>query len=209
MIKEGKVIIILCIFALSTLFISGCGPQKSPGDVNITILAGMDAGWNEQYYEINFGTANRCEVVNSEGFPHGLEVRNDGLTPVNIDIRSTDDLLTDPLSNWKFKAECYAMGRSTGSLFGFAGNCWDGDGGSEGIQDTYIDIPSSDANVVACLNYRSSEASTSPGVRIDVELTVSCQEPAEEKYGLLAVTFEEAVPATDCGGDSGFDPGGV
>lgn len=206
MIKEGKLIIILCIL---TLIISGCGPQKSPGEINVTVSGGFDAGWNQQYYEIDFGTIARCENKNSEALTHALEVMNNGLVPVNIDLKYTDNLFDAPDSSWSFKSECYAIGRTTGDLFGFAGNCWDGDGGSEGIQDTYIDIPSSDANVVACLNYRSSEASTSPGVRIDVELTVSCQEPAEEKYGLLAVTFEEAVPATDCGGDSGFDPGGV
>ena len=206
MIKEVRIAIILCIFTLSTVFISGCGPQKSPGDVNITILAGVVAGWNENNYELDFTSANRCDVLNSEGFPHALEFRNDGLAPINVDIKSTDDLLTDPASNWKFKAECYAMGRTTGTLFGFAGNCWDG---PDGIQDTYIDILSSDTNVVTCLNYRSSQAGTSPGVRIDIELTVSCQEIAEDKYGLLAVSFEEATIEIDCDGNSGFDPGGL
>ena len=203
MIKEKNFIIFLCILTLSTLFISGCVPQKSPGDINVTVQAGVVAGWNKEYWSLDFGTITRCDVVNSEEASHGIEIINKGFTPINVDIKSTDDLLTDPASNWKFKAECYAMGRTTGTLFGFAGNCWDG---PDGIQDTYIDILNSDTTLVTCLNYRSSISTTKPGTRIDVELITSCQEPIEEKYGLLAVTFEEADRIIDCDGNSGYDP---
>jgi hypothetical protein len=203
MIKEGKLIIILCIL---TLIISGCGPQKSPGEINVTVSGGFDAGWNQQYYEIDFGTIARCENKNSEALTHALEVMNNGLVPVNIDLKYTDNLFDAPDSSWSFKSECYAIGRTTGDLFGFAGNCWDG---TESTQNDYIPITNVDQNVVGCLNYRSSGATTSPGVRIDVELNASCVEDLGDKRGLLAVTFEEANIVIDCGGDSGFDPGGV
>jgi hypothetical protein len=198
-----RVILGLVLLAL-VIGISGCKPQLSEGDVNVTVSAGFDAGWSQQYWELDFGVVNRCDVTNSEAFAHGLEAINNGLTPVNMEMRYTDALLTDPDSKWQFKAECTAINTASGNTYAFAGDCWDGPGG---IQSTYIDIPSSDGNVVTCLNYRASGNDLKPGIRMDNELNVSCSEAAEAKYGLLAVTFTQAVPATDCGGDSGYDPG--
>ena len=197
--------IILGLFLLALVVgISGCKPQLSEGDINVTVSAGFDAGWSKSYWELDFGTVARCDVVNSELFSHGLEAINNGLTPVNVEMRYTDALLTDVDSRWKFKAECKAINTDSGNTYPFAGDCWDGAGG---IQNTYIDIPSSDTNVVSCLNYRGSVNDLKPGIRMDNELNVSCSEDEGDKYGLLAVTFTPAVPAIDCGGDSGYDPG--
>ena len=179
--------------------------RESPGDVNITITAGQDVDWSQNFYELNFGGVNRCDTANSEGMGHALEVINNGLTPVNVRIRYTTDLFTDPGSSWNFKAECYAINPISGNLYAFAGNCWDG---VAGMQDTYTPITSSDRNVITCLNYRASDATTKPGVRIDNELVVSCSEPLGAAYGVVGLTFETADVAIDCGGDSGYDPGG-
>ena len=182
--------------------------MDSPGDVNVTVTAGQDVDWNQNYYELNFGSINRCESVNTTNetqYPHALEVINRGLTPVNVKIKYSTALFTHPSSEWNYMVECKAINPDSGNTYGFAGDCWDG---TTGIQDTFTAITDIDTNVITCLNYRSEGAGTKPGVRIDNELVVACEEEEGEKNGVVGLTFETADIAVDCGGDSGFDPGG-
>jgi hypothetical protein len=201
-------IIFITITCLVILSISGCRvPQESAGEVNVTVSAGFDAGWNLEYWNLDFGTISRCDVKDSEKFTHGLEVINKGLVPANVWIFTEDTLLVDPDSILSYKAECKAINPVSGNTYAFAGDCWDG---LVGAANTYEEIVALSAKqAVRCLNYRSPQALTKPGIRIDLELNVSCQEPAEEKYANFAVVVVEAVPATDCEGDSGYDPGGL
>jgi hypothetical protein len=182
------------------------GVQNAPGDIIVQITAGQDVGWSQTYYELDFGSINICDSADSEGFAHGMEIINNGLTPVNVEIRYDTALFSDPASEWNYKADCVAINPTSGNVYTFAGNCWDG---VTGMQDTYTDILNTDTNVIRCLNYRDPEATTKPGIRIDNELIVSCTEPLGPKNGVVAMTFSTADIATDCGGDSGYDPGGL
>ena len=182
------------------------GVQNAPGDIIVQITAGQDVGWSQTYYELDFGSINICDSANSEGFAHGMEIINNGLTPVNVEVRYDTALFSDPASEWNYKADCVAINPTSGNVYAFAGNCWDG---VTGIQGVYTSILNTDTNVITCLNYRAPEATTKPGIRIDNELIVSCTEPLGPKNGVVAMTFSTADIATDCGGDSGYDPGGL
>jgi hypothetical protein len=197
---------ILVFILLFCIIISSCQiPNKSTGEVNVTIAGTFDVGWNRDFYQLDFGNIERCEVVNSESFEHGLEIANKGVVPVNIYMRYDNYIFSHPNSRWGFGAECRAMDPVTGNIYALEGDCWDG---PLGAQYKYLEIPPTDTNVVNCLNYRHPNALAKLGIRIDVELNVSCLESAEEKYGLLAMTFEEADRVIDCDGDSGYDLGG-
>lgn len=206
MIKRYKINLILILFCSILLVISGCKPQLNEGDVNVTISAEFDAGWSQEYWELDFGTVNRCDVLENpnDNNIHGLELINEGLVPVNIDLKYTDNLFDHPDSEWQFKTLCKAINPNTGNVYNFSGDCWDG---PEGIQNNYIEVPATDTNVVSCLNYRATGALTDPGVKIFVKLNISCSEPTGPKTGIIAVTLERADNAIDCGGDSGYDPG--
>ena len=99
MIKRYKINLILITFCSILLITSGCKtPDKAAGDVNVTIAADFDAGWSQEYWELDFGTVNRCDVLETpnDNAIHGLELINRGLVPVNIDLRYEDNLFDHP-----------------------------------------------------------------------------------------------------------------
>ena len=203
--KAANVFVSLSILIL-VLGISGCNlGQKAPGTVSVNVQAQQDVGWNLNYYDLDFGNVSRCTVVDSVLFPHALEIINNGTTPVNVKVKYTTPLLSDVNSEWKYNATCKAINPISGNTYTFAGSCWDG---ATGLQETWLDLNIADTNVVTCLNYRGVDATTKPGVRVDNLLNVSCEEALGAKMGVVAFTFETATIATDCGGDSGYDPGG-
>ena len=180
--------------------------RRGPGDVIVEITAQQDVGWSQSYYELLFGNITRCATTDSISFAHGLEMVNRGTTPVNIDVKYTLDLLNATDSEWNYNTTCKAINKVSGNTYTYAGPCWDG---AVGIQEAWAPIIENDTNVITCLNYRAQAATTAPGVRVDNQLIVSCNEPLGVKSGVTGFTFETADIDTDCGGDSGFDPGGT
>ena len=198
----------LTIVLLLIISINSCSAPRlsnSGGDSgDVPSKENFDAGWSQNYYQLDFGSASKCEVVDSESLDHGIEIINNGDTPVNVLISTTNPVLTDPNSKWQFKAECKKINNLTGEVSGLIGKCWDG---SSGIQDTYTDIPSSDTLAITCLRYDST-SEMKPGIRIDTKLDVSCAEPKGDKYGFLSIIVEPSLPSRDCDscGDGFCDP---
>ena len=189
--------------------LSGC-IQKAPGDISVTVDASQDVGWCQNFNTYDFGTLTRGITVdsyddvlpvNSSQGVHRIEIINGGMTPVNVEVMYTSQLLTDPDSTWSYSSKCRAINANSGNIYSYSGECTEG-----ARQDAYTPINSGYTNVATCLKYRAESSSTKPGLVIDQELVVSYEESLGSKTGTILFQFTTADVATDCGGNSGFDP---